>query len=514
MPTPMEEFKETFKAAKWVSTPLIVIRTADPASTIHLIGHGMFDPKENLYPMVSWDMVEGFKAVVEEGKPIAQALAGQDQMSYGAREPRAALTKLHQIPDETILFFENAHRYMADADVAQAIYNLRDLFAEKNRTLILLTIPGSRVPAELSDHVLVLDEPLPTRDDLLEVVRDTVRDTRAQNEEMAEVTPREIQQAADALMGLTVFAAQQTVAMSLGLDGLNLDRVWNRKVQVVQQTPGLSVWKGGQTFADLAGNDNVKDYLKLLLQRDDPPRAIVFLDEIEKHLAGHGTDSSGVKTEMVGTLLTWMQDRGAEGLIFLGPSGTGKSDTAKAAGNSVGIPTIAFDFSSMQASHVGQSGQNLRNALQVVDAVSQGKALFIATSNNISALPPELRRRFNKGTFFFDLPNQDARSAIWDLHCRKYRVADARPADTDWSGSDIQICCQNASQMKISLQRAAQFISPVGVAGAEQIRQLRLQSSGKYIDAAKSGIYVFDEAATPVVGARGTRSVRLTARPR
>jgi hypothetical protein len=510
MRTPMEEFRETFKAAKWVSTPLIVIRSADPASTMHLIGYDLFDPKKNAYPIVSWDIVDGFKPVVEAGKPVAQILAGQDQSSFGRREPTTALTKLHSVPAETIVFFANAHRYMGDTDVAQAIYNLRAGFAENRRTLVLLTIPGSRVPAELSEHVLVLDEPLPTREDLLEVVQDTIRDTRAQNKEMAVVAPRHIQQATDALMGLTVFAAEQTVAMSLELEGLNLERVWNRKVQVIQQTPGLSVWKGGQTFADLAGNENVKDYLRMLLQRDDPTRAIVFLDEIEKHLAGHGTDSSGVKTEMVGTLLTWMQDRGAEGLIFLGPTGTGKSDTAKAAGNLVGIPTIAFDFSSMQASLVGQSGQNLRNALQIVDAISQGKALFIATSNNISSLPPELRRRFNKGTFFFDLPDQDARSAIWDLHCAKYGVTGERPLDTDWSGSDIHVCCQNASQMKIPLQRAAQFISPVGISGKDQIRQLRLQASGKYIDAAKPGIYEFNDSQTPLAGTRVARSVKLS----
>ena len=52
----------------------------------------------------------------------------------------------------------------------------------------------------------------------------------------------------------------------------------------------------------------------------------------EALLAGNGTDLSGVKTEMVGTLLSWMQDQEAEGIIFIGPAGTAKSATAKAAG--------------------------------------------------------------------------------------------------------------------------------------------------------------------------------------
>ncbi|MGB7590439.1 MAG: hypothetical protein WBO19_04275, partial [Terriglobia bacterium] len=44
-----------------------------------------------------------------------------------------------------------------------------------------------------------------------------------------------------------------------------------------------------------------------------------------------------------------------------------------------------------------------------IDAVSQGRMLFIATCNSIASLPPELRRRFTLGTFFFDLPTVDER---------------------------------------------------------------------------------------------------------
>src|SRR2546426_7720387 len=94
----------------------------------------------------------------------------------------------------------------------------------------------------------------------------------------------------------------------------------------------------------------------------DPPRVIVFLDEIEKAFAGTGTDLSGVKTEMTGTMLTWMQDNEADGLIFIGPPGAAKSAVAKATGNTAGIPTIAFDLGAMQSSLVGGSGERLRSA--------------------------------------------------------------------------------------------------------------------------------------------------------
>ena len=281
-------------------------------------------------------------------------------------------------------------------------------------------------------------------------------------------------------------------------------------VQIIQQTPGLSVWKGGETFDDIAGVTNIKDFLGMVMGRDGPPGGIMFLDEFEKQLAGNGTDLSGVKTEMVGTLLSWMQDQEAEGIIFIGPAGTAKSATAKAAGNSVGAPTITFDFGSMQGSLVGQSGQNLRTALQVVEAVTQGRPLVIATCNSITTLPPELRRRFTLGTFFFDLPDEQGRKLIWDLYLSKYKLSDELPTDSDWSGADIRNCCRNASQLGISLKRAAEYIVPVGVSSREQIRQLRLQASGKYIDAAKPGPYIFDDRDSQLQPSRG-RAIKLAA---
>src|SRR5207247_2098718 len=163
-----------------------------------------------------------------------------------------------------------------------------------------------------------------------------------------------------------------------------------------------SVRKGGETFSDIGGVDNAKTFLARLVHGKEPPRAIVFIDEIEKALAGSSGDSSGVSQSFLGTLLSWMQDKEAQGCLFLGPPGAAKSAVAKAVGNTVGIPTISFDLSGMKASLVGESEARLRIALDVVEAVSQGRALFVATCNSLAALAPEIRRRFKEVTMFFD----------------------------------------------------------------------------------------------------------------
>ncbi len=119
----------------------------------------------------------------------------------------------------------------------------------------------------------------------------------------------EFSQSVDALIGLAAFPAEQVLAMSLSKNGLDLDWLWERKCQAVEQTPGLTIWRGGETFDQIGGCENIKRFLTAVLLGREAPRVIVFVDEIEKAFTGTGTDMSGVKTEMTGTMLSWMQDK-------------------------------------------------------------------------------------------------------------------------------------------------------------------------------------------------------------
>jgi SpoVK/Ycf46/Vps4 family AAA+-type ATPase len=231
---------------------------------------------------------------------------------------------------------------------------------------------------------------------------------------------------------------------------------------------------------------------------------IVFVDEIEKAFAGTGTDMSGVKTEMTGTMLSWMQDRGADGLIFIGPAGAAKSAVAKAAGATAGLPTVAFDLAAMQSSLVGGSGERLRSALQVVDAISQGRSLWIATCNSITTLPPELRRRFTLGTFFFDLPSAAEREAIWKIYLDRWNLTGELPDDEGWTGAEVKECCRKAWRLKLSLRESAEYIVPVSRSAADQIDALRRQASGRFLSAAQPGVFAVESPQATVAAGRRT----------
>lgn len=222
--------------------------------------------------------------------------------------------------------------------------------------------------------------------------------------------------------------------------------------------------------------------------------------EIEKGMAGSQGDTSGVSQDFLGTFLSWTQDKNAAGCIFIGPPGSGKSAVAKSMGTECECPTIAFDMNGMKASLVGESGARLRSALSVVESIGQGSVLVLATCNSIHNLPPELRRRFTLGTFFFDLLSTEERKMVWDIYLNRYQI-DAEQLemvdDGGWTGAEIRQCCDIADRLGCDLVEASRYIVPVAKSAAEQIEALRKMASGKFLSASADGLYRFEVQQAP-----------------
>jgi ATP-dependent 26S proteasome regulatory subunit len=146
------------------------------------------------------------------------------------------------------------------------------------------------------------------------------------------------------------------------------------------------------------------------------------------------------------------------GILIMGVPGCGKSLAAKAISAKWQLPLYLLDFATVQGRYVGQSEQQLKEALEAAEYVSPcvlwideiekglsgvssdngitnrmiGQFLFwlqeckkevfvVATANNIDNLPAELLRkgRFDE-LFFVDLPNEIERKEILTLYIAKY----------------------------------------------------------------------------------------------
>lgn len=443
-----------FKAARRANVPLIAIRTPDPAATMEYILELVNGQNP---PAIAWNIVEGMASLNGEVGDKALKAAGVENAAIETGNPVEALIVAKKLPSQTLLFFLNGNRYASEASVAQAMWNLRDDFKSDFRTLVLLC-PDINLPMELANDCLVLDELLPDEQQLRKIITDTHEAGGIES-----VPDEVVVRCVEALSGLASFPAEQALAMSLQKSGVDIPALWERKRQMIEQTPGLSVYRGNEKFSDIGGCNNVKGFLTKVLTGRKKPRAVCFLDEIEKSVGSAG-DTSGVSQSMLGTLLSFMQDFGVSGVICIGPPGAAKSAVAKACGNEGGIPTIQFDLTGMKGSLVGESEQRLRMALKVVQAVSQGNALFIATCLDGDTLIQcangdlkEISTIKNTPIVSYDECGDTEVENIYNLYTRKARVCRVETSAPDifatndhrflkwFSGGMREVCTQDLS---------------------------------------------------------------------
>jgi ATPase family protein associated with various cellular activities (AAA) len=515
VPVPVENPLATqFRAARKVGAPLVVIRTADPAASMVTLNDvlqangGKASQAFGNVPALKWDHVNGMLAINATGAasldamlslPLEKGQAKPDKLDQAQTvDAHEALALMVRATPRTAIFMLNAHRAWTrpgpdGAKVVQAIWNLRDPFKSNFRTLILFTPAGAPIPTELAADVFVLDEPLPTKDQLADVVRSIYASVDQAAPE------KDVARAVDALAGArSNFIAEQATAISMTKSGVNVDALWEQKRQMVNDTPGLTYIEPRLTFEDLGGVNQLKQFLTLLFKGAAAPTVIVMLDEIDDMFAGVGSDSSGVSTVLHGKFLSSITKTGAKGALFMGHPGVGKSAILEAAAHEFGVPLIGLDFGDVKNALVGASEERATTALNVIDAISFGHALYIGTCNSVGNLSPQLQRRF-PWRFFFDLPTAEEKKMIWPVYINHpHPEADGPltaaqvkelPDDTNFTGAEIKETCENAWRFNCTLKEAVQYVVPIAVSMPEAIDERRKFAANRYLSAAYPGPY-------------------------
>jgi hypothetical protein len=440
--------------------------------------------RQEKWKVAAWDVANGLRLLT---------CANGSETDRGAGDPLAPLRALPTLaePNGTaILILNNFHRFLNSPEVIQT--TITQLAAGKQaRTFIVVLAPVVQMPIELEKLFIVLDHALPDRDQLRQIARGMVSD---HPEDLPEGD--ELDRILDAGAGLTRSECEGAFALSLARHNrLQPQTIWEIKAQTLRKNNLLTLHRGSESFASLGGLQPLKDFCLRALRPDR---------------------SSNVRPR---------------GILLLSPPGCGKSAFCKALGNEVGRPTLILDIGSLMGSLIGQTESNLRHALRTIDAMapvivmvdelekalsgvgSQGDSgvstrlfgtlltylsdhesdvFFVATSNDISRLPPELSRaeRFD-GVFYLDLPATAEKDRIWAIYREQFGVPDnqGRPDDTDWTGAEIRSCCRLAALLDVPLTQAARHVVPVAVTAAESVEKLRSWASGRCLSASAPGIF-------------------------
>ena len=418
----------------------------------------------------------------------------------GADNPLAAIRSINALATpggSALLVLQNFHRFLQSPEIVQALAR-QIVEGRQNRTFLIVLSPIVSLPVELEKLFTVVEHDLPDRKQLEAIGSGVATETGE--------WPEDTQAVLDASMGLTRFEAENAYSLSLVRHGRVLpETVWQIKAGALKKSGLLGLHRGGESFDQLGGLDNLKAFCLRAMRRQRNP----------KHRP--------------------------RGVLLLSPPGCGKSQFAKSLGNETGRPTLTLDVGSLLGSLVGQSEQNMRQALKIADAMAPcvlfcdeiEKALsgvassgqtdsgvsarlfgnllswlndhtsdvfFIGTCNDISKLPPEFARaeRFD-AVFFIDLPTSQQRETIWRIYLDAFELdADQeRPNDDRWTPAEIRACCRLAALLDVPLAQAAQNIVPITATAGESVQRLRNWAGGRCLDAGRSEIYRTASKAAP-----------------
>lgn len=506
-----EAFVERYSKA----APIIAVQSPNPRSTIDNIWNaaeafwkeiGLEPP-----PLVVWDCVRG-PSLYRDGKLYPEnlrkrvsesfdaAFPSQQESDFDWRDPVGVLAGptgyvgALALPKRSIVIMHNMSRFLSESvSVQQAVWNVRDPFAANGRCLVLMA-PSFRLPPEVSQDTELIDESLPDVSELSMIINRVwkafVSKQKGKGKNLKELDETTLQRSIDAVRGLSSFAAEQVVSLSLRPEGLDPERLWERKKAVIDQTAGLSIYRGSERFDGIGGLDEIKKYAKLILASKNAPSLIAWVDEIDKAGISNTGDSSGVNSDALGVLLTEMENNEWDGVGLVGAPGTTKSMFAKALGAEAGVPIIRTDFGAMKGEYVGQSEGYVRNAMKIIKAVGAKKVFFVATANSDANLDYALQRRFTAGWFYCDLPSREERTAIWRIHMKAYGLTkQAMPNDSKWTGAEIRNCCRMAANLGIDLAAASNYVLPVATRKPELVDTLRRKCAGHYLSVSTPGMY-------------------------
>lgn len=412
--------KDLLKRYSIARIPFITVDTVEKARALDILKE---ISEELALPFYVHTLSRGVYDLTS-GKEISR-----DKSVYGAIDFISEEMKRRQ---NLTLIFTEFPDISSDNSDARQLLALASLADESGGVIFVLT--SNPVWGQLQRQGMSVKVDLPNEAEMYEIVKSYIDDYRS--EIPIDWDDDDIREAASTLVGVTRVEAGNAMAVLVANKSIHkedMDEIRHTKDRFFSNISGLekiSVDENANQVGGLAG-----------LQK--------WLDEKKELLTSKNRDK--------------LKARGLQpprGILLVGVPGCGKSLSAKSISASWKLPLYRLDFATVQGSLVGQSEQQLKEALATAENVSPcilwideiekglsgagtnndggvsnrivGQFLFwlqeckkqvfvVATANDVSMLPSELLRRgrFDE-LFFVDLPTAEERREILSLYMMKY----------------------------------------------------------------------------------------------
>ena len=399
-------------------------------------------------PYATWNRSRGLRRGEHASDPSIEQ----------TEEPSKALARVLK-DGAGIYHFRELGPHLDDPVVVSHVLDVVGLFNSR-RGAIVLTGHDLRLPDALLAHATVVVLPPPSFEDYRRLLERVIREFSTKMAVRVDVTAADRLRLINNLAGLSLLEAEKVVTKIIVHDGAltarDVDRVILAKRQLVEQGGLLEYYPVDSGLEQVAGLAGLKSWLhRRSAVVADPRRAEEFGLSFPK------------------------------GVLLLGVPGCGKSLCAKAVACEWGLPLLKLDPGNLFDKYIGDSEKNFKRAMQMAERMApivlwidelekafasvngdsdggvsnrvfgtflswlqdrKGDVFVVATSNDVSKLPPEFIRkgRFDE-IFFVDLPRAASRAEIFRIHLAKRKQDVSRfdcgalAAATDgFSGAEIE----------------------------------------------------------------------------
>jgi ATP-dependent 26S proteasome regulatory subunit len=361
-------------------------------------------------------------------------------------------------PQKSFIVLKDIHHHLNDPEILARLKSiaLKTMYNDGFYVTVFIVNSHLVIPTELEKMITVFDIPLPSYDEILHIIRDYAISFQL------EITEEILQELAVSFKGLSEFEIRQILNLAYQSSGTinkdDKDLILKEKEQIIKKSGMLEIVNFEADLDCIGGLVKLKDYLKT--------KAEIFNKLGEAKIFGIDLP---------------------KGILIVGMPGCGKSLTAKATAKLFNVPLLRLDVGKLMGKYVGESEENLRKAIKTAEAVApcvlwidelekafagigglgggsdvttrlfgnfltwlqekDSSVYVVATSNDISKLPPEFLRkgRFDE-LFRVDLPTDEERRHIFEIHLHKRNKLNKDIVDTikliketkGFSGADIE----------------------------------------------------------------------------
>ena len=356
--------------------------------------------------------------------------------------------------DRKLLILKDVSEYLESSEIIALLKHICHRIENGLDTGILIVSTVIRIPKELEKYVTILEMEYLTEDEIRSQIEQFM------DEQNEQISPVLLEKMVVAFKGLSEYEIENLLASSVssfgGFTDKSLDLILEQKRQMIMKSNILEMVNVKESISDIGGLEHLKEWLS---------RKAKIFQSIHR-AQEHGVDMP-------------------KGVLIAGIPGCGKSLAAKVTAAMFRVPLLRLDMGRILGMYVGESERNMRAAIALAEAISpcvlwvdelekafagangtghevtvrllgtlltwlqekSSPVFVVATANDISMLPPELLRkgRFDE-IFYVDLPNEEERSKILEIHIKKRREQDCPALDlkslaektNGYSGADLE----------------------------------------------------------------------------